>query len=167
MRAGGGSPPSSAQPSLQGDGTHWSSKRGTLRGARAPFPTRKPQAAEMADTEPPPLASGARPGRGGQAPGSPSAPPRSSPRYSGPGSESRSGLSILSPPLPDGFRPFPRLPTLRARRCSSAGPGWERAPPPPPFRAPQRSAGGSSPHRLQRGHGGHPAPARRSAPAWG
>lgn len=72
----------------------------------------------------------------------PAAPPRSSPRYSGPGSESRSGLSILPPPpLPPGFRPFPRrptLPALRARRCSAARPGWEHAPTPPGFRAQNR-----------------------------
>lgn len=64
---------------------------------------------------PSPCWAAAHPGDGALG-GCPAAPPRSSPRYSGPGSESRSGLSILLPPLPlpPSFRPFPRRPTLPA-----------------------------------------------------
>lgn len=67
----------------------------------------------------------------------PAPPRRSSPRYSGPGSESRSGLSILLLlPLLPGFRPFPRRPTLPAPLGRS--PRLGTRPPPPPFRAHSR-----------------------------
>lgn len=62
------------------------------------------------------------------------APPhhRSSPRYSGPGTESRAVLSILPPPLlPPSFRSFPRRATLSAfsaRRSATNHPDWEHDP---------------------------------------
>lgn len=77
--------------------------------------------------------------RGREPSGSPPAPPRrSSPRYSGPGSESRSGLSILLLPLLPGFRPFPRRPTLPALLGRS--PRLGTRPSPPQFRAHSRPA---------------------------
>lgn len=73
----------------------------------------------------------------GESSGSLPAPPRlSSPRYSGPGSESLSGLSILLLPLLPGFRPFPRRPTLPALLGRSARLGTR--PSPPQFRAHSR-----------------------------
>lgn len=75
--------------------------------------------------------------------------PRSSPRYSGPGS--RSGLSILPPPPPPppGFRPFPRRPTLPAPR---------------PGVAPPLAPAGNAPSR-RRGSGPKAAPRSRARPA--
>lgn len=86
----------------------------TGRAAAAPAPPSPPHAGQQHT-------------RGRESSGSFPAPPRrSSPRYSGPGSESRSGLSILLLPLLPGFRPFPRRPTLPALLGRS--PGWEHAP---------------------------------------
>lgn len=89
---------------------------------------------------PSPPQAGPQHGREREPSGSLRAPPRrSSPRYSAPGSESRSGLSILLPPLLPGFRPFPRRPTLPARLAR-----WPRLgtrPSPPQFRAHSRRPG--------------------------
>lgn len=96
----------------------------TGRAAAAPAPPSPPHAGQQHT-------------RGREFSGNFPAPPRrSSPRYSGPGSESRSGLSILLLPLLPGFRPFPRRPTLPALLGRS--PRLGTRPTPPQFRAQSR-----------------------------